>query len=117
MKNKINKVVSILLSFLTVASIIPIGLLNVQALDGRVEKAIEWAISIANDNSHGYNNDVNNRNGPDYDCSSFVSTAFKNGGFSVSGSLNTTNMLNAFITVGFPIIISVCRNILVITYI
>lgn len=69
------------------------------SLDSRVEAAIQWAISIANDNSHGYSQA--NRNGPDYDCSSFVSTAFKNGGFSVSGSLNTSSMKSAFEKVGF----------------
>ncbi len=94
-----KKVLSIFLTLLMVVSILPFGSLTTYALDSRVEKAIEWAISIANDNSHGYNG--TNRNGPDYDCSSFVSTAFKNGGFSVSGSLGTGNMLNAFISAGF----------------
>ena len=70
-----------------------------KAADSRVEAAINWAIAIANDNSHGYSQA--NRNGPDYDCSSFVSTAFKTGGFAVSGSLHTGNMLNAFLSVGF----------------
>lgn len=31
---------------------------------------LEWAVNIANDDSHGY--DWGNRNGPDYDCSSLV---------------------------------------------
>ena len=35
-----------------------------------IEKAVEWAISIANDNSHGY--DQAHRDGPDYDCSSLI---------------------------------------------
>ena len=72
---------------------------NAASLDSRVEAAIQWAISIANDDSHGYSQ--SNRNGPNYDCSSFVSTAFKNGGFSVSGSLNTSSMADAFVKVGF----------------
>jgi len=69
------------------------------ALDSRVEKAIAWAVSIANDNSHGYSQ--SNRNGPDYDCSSFVSTAFKMGGFNVSENCWTGNMQAAFENVGF----------------
>lgn len=69
------------------------------ALDSRVERAISWAISIANDDSHGY--DQTHRNGPDYDCSSLVSTAFRQGGFNVSGSCWTGNMEQAFTAVGF----------------
>ncbi len=69
------------------------------ALDNRVERAISWAISIANDNSHGYSQ--LRRNGPDYDCSSFVSTAFHQGGFNVSGSHVTQTMEKAFTSVGF----------------
>ena len=90
-----------MLSFLLIATIIPWNSIMADAasLDSRVEAAIQWAISIANDDSHGYSQ--SNRNGPNYDCSSFVSTAFKNGGFSVSGSLNTSSMADAFVKVGF----------------
>lgn len=66
-----------------------------------VEKAIQWAVSIANDNSHGYSQ--SNRTGPNYDCSSLVSTAFKNAGFNVSGSLNTASMRDAFQKAGFTV--------------
>ena len=43
-----------------------------------IEKAVEWAISIANDNSHGY--DQAHRDGPDYDCSSLICWAYYNAG-------------------------------------
>ena len=36
----------------------------------KTEKAVTWAIKIANDPAHGYDQD--NRWGPDYDCSSLV---------------------------------------------
>lgn len=96
-----KKTLSVVLSLILIATIMPLNYTTVAAtsLDSRVEAAIQWAISIANDNSHGYSQA--NRNGPDYDCSSFVSTAFKNGGFSVSGSLNTSSMKAAFEKVGF----------------
>ncbi len=71
----------------------------VSAVDSRVESAITWAVQIANDNSHGYSQA--NRNGPDYDCSSLVSTAFHNAGFSVSDSEDTATMLSAFQNAGF----------------
>ena len=39
----------------------------------KTEKAVTWAIRIANDPAHGYDQD--NRWGPDYDCSSLVISA------------------------------------------
>lgn len=63
-----------------------------------VEAACKWAIGIANDDSHGY--DQANRYGPDYDCSSLVCTAFKTAGFDVPVT-TTFNMKGAFESVGF----------------
>ena len=40
----------------------------------KTEKAVTWAIRIANDPAHGYDQD--NRWGPDYDCSSLVISAW-----------------------------------------
>ena len=45
---------------------------------GVIEKAVDWAVKIARDDSHGY--DQANRFGPDYDCSSLTITAFKQAG-------------------------------------
>lgn len=42
------------------------------------ERATQWAINIANDQSHGYSQQ--NRYGPDYDCSSLVLSAYKQAG-------------------------------------
>ena len=64
-----------------------------------VEKAISWAVSIANDNSHGYSQ--TNRWGPDYDCSSFVISAFKNAGVNVGTATYTGNMRTQFTQHGF----------------
>ncbi|MFR8905050.1 MAG: hypothetical protein ACLVHS_14945 [Blautia wexlerae] len=43
----------------------------------KTEKAVTWAIEIANDPAHGYDQD--NRWGPDYDCSSLVISAWRTG--------------------------------------
>ena len=65
-----------------------------------IEAAVQWAINIANDETHGY--DQANRNGPDYDCSSFVGHALKlGGGFNVNGGITTRNMVAALKAVGF----------------
>ena len=64
-----------------------------QAIDSRVESAVQWAIEIANDETHGYSQGAENataynpytgsREGPDYDCSSLVYHAFNHGGFAI----------------------------------
>lgn len=63
-----------------------------------IEKAIEWALAIANDPSHGY--DQAHRWGPDYDCSSLVISAFKNAGLKLESTW-TGNMKTDFIKNGF----------------
>lgn len=73
-----------------------------------VEKAVQWAIKIANDNSHGYSQV--DRWGPDYDCSSFVIQAYEQAGVKVkeAGASYTGNMKSAFISCGFIDVTSQC---------
>lgn len=97
-----KKVMSLLLAIIMAISVMPYGAITAEAaIDSRVEKAISWAIDTANDDTHGYSQE--GRTGPDYDCSSFVSTAFKKGGFNVSGSLGTGNMKDSFVKKGFTV--------------
>lgn len=64
-----------------------------------IEKAVQWAINAANDNSHGYSQV--SRWGPDYDCSSFVITAYRQAGLKLAGASYTGNMRAAFLADGF----------------
>ena len=64
-----------------------------------VESAISWAVSIANDNSHGYSQ--RSRWGPDYDCSSLVISAFRHAGVNVGTATTTYNMRTQFMQHGF----------------
>lgn len=66
-----------------------------------VEKAVQWALDIANDPKHGY--DQIKRWGDDYDCSSLVISAFEQAGAKVktAGATYTGNMLSAFKKCGF----------------
>ena len=66
-----------------------------------IQKAIEWAVSIANDSRHGY--DQRNRWGPDFDCSSLVITAYKQAGVPLTCTY-TGNMLNDMLSKGFFIV-------------
>ena len=65
----------------------------------KIEKMLDWAVKIAADDTHGYSQ--TNRLGPNYDCSSFVSSAAKQAGFRVSADLNTRTMKEAFKAAGF----------------
>lgn len=66
-----------------------------------VEEAVNWAIGIAQDGRYGY--DQANRWGPDYDCSSFVITAYEKAGAGVkaAGATYTGNMKPVFLRCGF----------------
>ena len=52
-----------------------------------IEDAVQWAIDIANDNSHGYSQGMypytGSREGVDYDCSSLIYHALDHAGFPV----------------------------------
>lgn len=65
------------------------------------ESAIIWAERIAMDNTHGYSNA--NRNGPNYDCSSFVNNAWQQSGVPVrtKGANSTRDMIPAYMACGF----------------
>ena len=67
-----------------------------------INDSINWAVNIANDNSHGY--DQIHRWGPDYDCSSLIISAFEIGGglkVKEAGASYTGNMRKAFEKCGF----------------
>lgn len=76
---------------------------------GAVEVAVNWAINISNDCSHGYSQIV--RWGPDYDCSSFVISAYEYAGIPVKtrGATYTGNMLGVFKSCGFKDVTSSCN--------
>jgi hypothetical protein len=69
----------------------------------KVEKAVQIAIEIANNPLHGYTQSWRSRWGADYDCSSYVITAFDKAGIPVvkNGATYTGNMLSAFLKSGF----------------
>ena len=68
------------------------------------EKAVEWAVKIARDDSHGY--DQSSRWGPDYDCSSLVISAYKNAGVPLTCTY-TGNMRSNMLDNGFVIPVNV----------
>ena len=67
----------------------------------KAEGAVAWAVAIANSPKHGY--DQENRWGPDFDCASFVISAWESVGVTVkeAGASYTGNMRPAFLVCGF----------------
>ena len=66
-----------------------------------VQSAIDYAVNIANDDSHGYSQDAKKRWGtPDFDCSSLVISAYKSAGLPLK-STYTGDMLEDFLNNGF----------------
>ena len=58
---------------------------------------VQWAVAIAEDDSHGYSQP--NRGGnPDYDCSSLVFFALKNAGYDVGSSPFSTYTMDGVLT-------------------
>lgn len=76
---------------------------------GVIDKAVSWAVSIADDDSHEYSQST--RWGPHYDCSSFVITAYTNAGVDVkgAGASYTGDMYTPFINKGFKNVTSSCK--------
>lgn len=68
---------------------------------GAIRRSVEWQLETAADNRHGYSQA--NRWGPDYDCSSFVITAWEQAGVPVktAGATYTGNMYAVFTSSGF----------------
>lgn len=101
MKNMYQKANKVFLAMFLMFCLMSYGNVETCAANSKVETAINWAIGIANDNSHGYSQSV--RWGPHYDCSSFVYAAFRQAGFSLpgSGTRYTQTMVDHFTKAGF----------------
>ena len=67
-----------------------------------VERYVRWAIDIANDDSHGYTQDLERRWGyPDYDCSSLAISAVRSVGLKTGDAVYTGNMRSELTKYGF----------------
>lgn len=72
---------------------------------GSVENAVQWAISIANDDTHGYSM-PRRWSGVDYDCSSLVISAFEQAGIPLktNGATYTGDMKAVALKCGFELV-------------
>ena len=69
----------------------------------KVEKAVQWLIDIANDDSHGYDQTYRWGEYGDYDCSSFIITGFEQAGIGLksNGATYTGDMKSVALSIGF----------------
>ena len=63
MKKAFIRSLSWVLSVMMIFGVIVIIPITANAIDSKLEKAVQWAINIANDDSHGYSQE--NRWGPE----------------------------------------------------
>lgn len=102
MKNFGKKALSMLLVALMVVSVMPLTRIEASAVvDSRVQKAIDIAVNIANNDYYGYNMYNTRYGNPNFDCSSLISYSFNAAGFSNGKWLNTSTMKNSFLKAGF----------------
>ncbi|MBO5970710.1 MAG: peptidoglycan-binding protein [Clostridia bacterium] len=74
---------------------------------GVVDRAVAWAVAVAEDPAHGYSQEQNIRWGnPDFDCSSFVISAYRHAGLPLK-STYTETMRSDFMNNGFAVAMGV----------
>lgn len=71
-------------------------------VSGGVQGAIDWALSVADNDAHGYSQNTRWGN-PNYDCSSLIISAYEEAGIPVktNGATYTGDMRRAFMNTGF----------------
>lgn len=78
---------------------------------GEINKAVQWAIEIANDDSYAYVWGGWGKSDGGYDCSHFVITAYEQAGVLVKsgGATYTGDMKNVFLNKGFADVTNSCN--------
>ncbi len=94
-----RKIISSMLAIAMLLSVMIIPA-NAAVSSATIEKAVQWAIDTAADDSHGYSQ-ANRWGNPDYDCASFVISAFRSVGFKLTNAVHCGNMKQPFINEGF----------------
>lgn len=94
-----KKIISTLLAVILLASVMVMPA-HAAVSSATIERAVQWAIDTANDDSHGYSQ-ANRWGNPDYDCASFVISAFRSAGFELRNAVHCGNMKQPFIDEGF----------------
>ncbi|MBR6120716.1 MAG: hypothetical protein IKQ04_10415 [Oscillospiraceae bacterium] len=84
-----------------IPTVIPAQAEESDSLDPKLEAMLAWALETAADDSHGYSQ--SSRFGPNYDCTSFVSTALMEAGFGLDHPLSTYTLVTELPEYGFRV--------------
>lgn len=95
-----KKILSVFLVLIFLCSMVAIPTSSLTVTSATIEKAVQWAEKTAADDSHGYSQ-ANRWGNPDYDCASFVISAYRSVGFKLTNAVHCGNMKQAFIDEGF----------------
>ncbi|MBQ8860248.1 MAG: RICIN domain-containing protein [Ruminococcus sp.] len=96
-----RKILSALLVFILLTSIMVIPS-SAAVTQSTIDKVVKWAIDTANDDTHGYSQAYDRRWGtPDYDCASFVISAYRSVGFKLPYAAHCSNIKEEFMKEGF----------------
>ncbi|MCI1654950.1 MAG: SH3 domain-containing protein [Lachnospiraceae bacterium] len=96
MRKMKKKLVAIGLAAATILTAVP----AMPAQAASASYAVKWAVATAADKKHGYSQSRRWGN-PDYDCSSFVISAYKAAGIPTGGASCTADMRSSLTSVGF----------------
>lgn len=85
---------------------------SIQGANATITSAVNWAVGIANDDSHGYTQGDGRMGPTDYDCSGLIISAYDQAGVPVksNGASYTGNMRIAFLQSGFVEHNELCRS-------
>ena len=96
-----KKILSTLLIFILMTSMLFIPA-DAAVTQTDIDKVVQWAINTANDDTHGYSQEYSRRWGtPDYDCASFVISAYRSVGFKLPYAAHCSNIKEEFMKEGF----------------
>ncbi len=101
---KLKKLIAAGLAALTVMAAVPT--IPAEAAVS-MDDAINWALAIAADDSYGYSQDSSKRWGtPSYDCSAFVISALRAGGYETGSASYTGNMVSELTKYGWTALLA-----------
>ena len=97
-----KKILSVFLILICACSMIVLPTDALVVNSATIDQVVQWAIDTANDDSHGYSQAQDRRWGtPDYDCASFVISAYRSVGFKLPYAAHCSNIKEEFMKEGF----------------
>ena len=92
-----KKILSVFLVLIFACSMMILPTDALVVTSSTIDQVVQWAIDTANDDTHGYSQAADRRWGtPDYDCASFVISAYRSVGFKLTYAAHCSNIKEEF---------------------